>query len=232
MNEGAFIASLKEAELYLKNIEALKSSGVKKLNDFSDEFKKASQQRDYYNAYKVAKRNLDYNFLLNDDSFFQFSFERNESGLPSVRYAFFQNPQEYIDYGEYILEFVKEDLLVVGELFREEYEQYLTELQINSASIPIRYDLDVKNYKALIHSVSHIHIGHMNDVRIPCNKIISPKKFALFVIKHSNYSLWKDLIEGENSYTINLLATAKVACVNLEATYWNIPLEGQELFLT
>ena len=74
MTRGAFTSSVTSAEQLLKKISLFKSKGVKDLGLTSDEFKNISLKGNYFDTYQAAIRNLDYDILLNDDSFLQFSF--------------------------------------------------------------------------------------------------------------------------------------------------------------
>ncbi len=90
----------------MKQIGLLRQEGIKSINynGVSAEFKSASQKQNYFETYKVALKNFDYDFLLNYESFFQFEFKPNAEfdGFPDIRYAFYQNPQEFKSYPEYI----------------------------------------------------------------------------------------------------------------------------------
>jgi len=241
MSVNAFEASLKESITFLKSINLYGANGTKNINKdgVSSEFKSASQQSNYLTVYQTAVRNLDFDFTLKDNSIFQFSYKEKKD-IPEVRYAFFQNPKIFISYYEFLdiqrnLNLLDETNDEIGELYFEEYEQFLDEQQLNMSSITIRYDVDPKNYNPLIHSTSHIHIGHLNDIRIPCDKILSPLKFTIFVTKHIYYFIWKNFIESNNSNSA-FLKTAKNGCPLLIDNYWKEHEfgihENKELYLS
>lgn len=238
MTIGSFNASVKQIEVLLKIFNLFRQKGIKSINNdgVSDDFKRASQKSDYFSAYKTAISNYDFDFLLYDQSFFQFEFKNKSNGCPDVRYAFFQNPQEYKSYEQYLDSLRQEGNLQetneqVGDIFKEEYEQYLIEKQINLTSTSIRFDVDFNNYKPHVHSVAHIHVGHQNNIRIPCNKIITPYKFVLFVLKHIYYHSWKEMIESENQELQRSLSNAKTVCLNLDDKKWTLN-EERELFIS
>ncbi len=239
INKYNFNRNLNEVEYLLKKIKFLRQRGIKILHTdgVSDAFKKASQKINYFNTYNIGLQNLDYDFLFFDQSYLQFSFEVNlNKKLPKLRYAFYQNPQEFKTYFDY-LEYLKTEQIIdnndtynnIGDIFQEEYEQFLTESQLNTSSIPIRYDLDIDNYKELLHSASHLHIGYANDIRIPVNKIVTPVQFTLFVIKHLYYHKWKTLLENEEFVKKNILFFKKNNNI-LENEYWK-DIEKNELYL-
>lgn len=231
MTIGAFNSSLVLVEKILKESNLFKQKGVKPIGEISQEFKNTSIKGSYFDTYKVGIKNLDYDFLLNDDSFFQFVFIPNSQNLPSIRYAFFQNPQEFISYEEYLFseEVSYEE---VGDSLLEYYQQFLTEAEINSNSSTLRYDLDHLNHSPLIHATSHLHIGKGENVRIPCDKIMSPLSFAMFVIKHVYYNNWKQLISDTQWFQNNYLNTLKSSCTNVIMPYWVVNPEAKEFFLT
>ncbi len=239
MNIVNFKTSLNQVEKLLKAIGVLRQKGVKSINDtgVSEEFKRDSLENDYFAAYNTALEKYDYDYLLHDQSFFQFQFKPNfnQDGFPNIRYAFFQNPQKFITYKDFLIE---SDLLEneeaeekIGDSFQDLYEQYLIEQQLNLKSSCIRFDVDFDNYRPLIHSVAHLHIGHSNDIRIPCDKLLTPEKFTLFVLKQTYYSYWRELIQNESSAILDCLNSSKEKCFPLESGKWN-EKEKKELFIT
>ncbi len=237
MTVGKFQASLEDARKLLEKTDLFRQKGIKQINTsgVSDEFKTASQKADYFQVYKTAKKNFDYDFLLKDESFFQFEFKphSNPHDCPIVRYAFFQNPQEYPSYRDFLLEqgVIQEEDSEDDEIFREEYEQSLIEQQINLSSTTIRFDVDTQNYRPRIHSVAHIHIGHKSNIRIPCDKILTPLMFVVFVLKHAYYNDWKNIIENTDRQVLDSLQRSKNDTLPLSENHW-IPEEKHELFIT
>ncbi len=240
MTEAAFKISIEESAEILKEFGLLKMRGVKIINSdgVSDEFKAASQRADYVDCYSTGKRNFDFDFLLSDESFFQFEFKIQEfEKLPAIRYAYFQNPQYYISYNEYLNKLREDGIVesetndILGETFLEEHEQYTIEAELNASSLSMRYDTDEASYRPCIHSAAHFHIGNGNQVRLPCDKLITPLKFVLFTLKHIYYNHWKELIENKNELVGQRLDESKKLCSSLNDKYWN-QIEGRELFLT
>lgn len=201
MTLSGFHTSFNEIEKILKEFSLLKSKGVKILSKegVSDNFKSSSIKDDYFECYKIGKENFDYDFLLNDESFFQFEYF-NDGKVMELRYAFFQNPVDFITYKEFLETYiiptgVAESVDEAGAEFEVEYSQHLSEQNLHNRYITIRYDVDYKNYKPIIHSISHLHVGHLSNFRIPSDKFISPLRFVLFTIKSAYYSDWKIFAE-------------------------------------
>lgn len=236
MNISSFNISFLKIHSVLKSFNLLKMKGIHSINDrgVSEEFKSASIKDTYYKAYQVGLSHYDFDFLTTDQSFFQFEFSSNQKST-EIRYAFFQNPIDFISYNDYVLQLINDQNLEltleeVGEMFDEEYNQFLNEQENISNYATFRYDLDQNNYQPIIHSVSHIHVGHQNNIRIPLNKVISPLKFVLFVIKNVYYQEWKNKIETDPEYVIKTLKDARTHQTELDNTEWKDE-EKLELYL-
>lgn len=227
MTEANFNISFGKIESTLKSFDLMKMKGIKTLmkDGVSDEFKKASLSNKYYEAYKIGLENYDFDFLLKDESYFQFQYV-NKDDVLEIRYAYFQNPFEYMTYEEYLeseidLEDYDESIESIGNLFEVEYNQFLNEQELTSNYSTIRYDSDFKNYKPILHSVSHIHIGHLSNIRIPLDKILSPLRFVLFTLKHIYYHNWKYKWENDNEDLMLRLRDCLNGEENLGVEYWN-----------
>lgn len=237
MNLASFNISLSEAGKTLKKFDLFRMKGVKSINSdgVSPEFKKASQGVSYFEAYDTGVGNLDYDYLLSDQSFFQFEI-KEVGGFTNIRYSFYQNPISYISYNEFLLNEIIDGSSVfqieeIGDLYRNEYDQYLNEQELISNHTTIRYDSDLNNHYPLVHSASHIHIGHKNNIRISVNKTITPLMFILFVIKNVYYDEWKKVISKEGSYIEEILTKGLTESKTLHSDHWK-DSEELELFLT
>ena len=197
MNEGSFSNSIiesiklfKEYDLLYKensyNINILSSS---KYKQFISECRKLS----YPEYYRYALENDNYDILLKDNSFLQFTFDYNsikKSGI--IRLAYYPSICR-ISYEE----FLKMNELTYDECreeFVDDYQQYLIE-QIPENTTPLRYDFDPYLYTERTHSSSHVHFGDSEDIRIPLNSIIKPVLFSKLVIEYYFYKAWKSNIE-------------------------------------
>lgn len=239
MTISQFEASLSESRKLLAELGFLKMKGIKSVSKdgVSPEFQRASLKDDYPRMYSIGKKHFDFDILLPDESFFQFSYDASSATqLPDIRYAFFQNPAYYKTYEEYIEQLRADGVIEnetaeeIGGMLLEEYDQFLLESQLNAASTMIRYDVDSLRHSPLIHSIAHFHIGHNTDIRIPCNKVLTPMKFVLFVLKHIYYYQWKEFIENKNTHLVTALGSAKNYCSKLRPPAW-VAIEEQELFL-
>lgn len=231
MTKGKFYTSLNEVEDLLKVANLLRQKGFKPIGEVSAEFKFSALRKTYFQTYKIGKINFDFDFLLQDESYLQFSHnDSNNPKYPLLRYAFFQNPQEFISYEDYLwqLNIEPEE---AGDSFIEEYSQYLSEASINTEATTIRYDLDFSSHHPLIHATSHLHIGVSENLRIPCNKIMTPVAFTLFIIKNLYYNTWKNLMDDTDHFYQPYLSNMKESCGYVMPPLWIHDQESKEFFL-
>lgn len=211
MTTSGFMTSFHNIEKVLKEFNLFRMSGVKSIykEGVSNSFKTASIKDDYFDCYSTGLENFDYDFLLQDESYFQFEYDNSGTNI-SIRYAFFQNPIDYKSYDEFINEEIIPSGLInsleeAGSLFHEEYKQFINEQQIKNKYLTIRYDVDYPNYYPNVHSVSHLHIGHQNNLRIPIEKFITPLRFVIFIIKNVYYREWKSFVDTNPQYINQIL---------------------------
>jgi hypothetical protein len=103
--------------------------------------------------------------------------------------------QELFDNG-YSLEEIEEYI----EDIDVQYMSYIdTELTFGSYT-PVRVDNHPEQYHASYHPMTHIHIGHDNESRIPLKKIMTPYAFAGFILATFYPKEW-DRIRKEDKIT-------------------------------
>ncbi|OAK17196.1 DUF2290 domain-containing protein [Bacillus wiedmannii] len=224
MNIAGILDSLKDVKKILKESELYKETNQTRkmslnIGKYSEQFIKLSQKKDYEKLYKVAMENMDYDFLLKDDSFFQFScvLSNNKLEEGTIRYAYYENPRSYNTY-EQFLEGNGFEYSECGEELRLEYEQEIAEARLKNSVTPIRYDYDFKLYEPIHHPISHIHIGHNNDVRIPLSKILTPAKFVNFVLRNAYSKQWKVAFQNESFQ--DLCISTKNSCYDVQDTFF------------
>ena len=201
MSTGKFMTSINEAAKLLKELELLKNDTIFHDGKISDAFKKASQSVDYKLIYDTAVNHADYDFLLMDDSIFQFEEDSNHD----MRFAFIQSPYVYMSFLDFLYSTFGEDECFKNKsqverlkaTYENEYEQALSELGINNRAVYLRYAADSIRYTPNIHSFAHLHIGIDNDIRIPFRTILTPAAFVIFVIKHTYKTVWEEAIKDD-----------------------------------
>jgi hypothetical protein len=70
-----------------------------------------------------------------------------------------------------------------------------SEAEVNTGAISIRYDYDFSLYREIYHPISHIHIGHDNNIKIGLNRKMLPETFIVFLIKNIYPKLWESECE-------------------------------------
>lgn len=224
MNEGSMRNSIKLGIDLLKKIDLLNKENHTRpfsLNSskFSGEFYSVCQKDTYKDIYKAIMDNSDYDILLHDYSVIQFSMNinrENEDDI-TIRYAYYPNFGKVKTYEEF-LEELELDYDECGEEFMYDYEQSLAEAQINIGICPIRYDYDYRLYQGINHSISHIHIGHNNEVRIATSKILTFDKFILFVIRNIYPLKWKTITSDRE--LLDECLKIKSKCKNINNAYF------------
>lgn len=204
MTVNSILVSLDEVKNLLTEVDIFKSENNSRKrsvgNDkFSPEFLSVMFDDDYELIYKTAMKHLDYDFLLEDDAFFQFSVKKGNINLKDgkLRYAYYPNPREYNTY----LEFLSENNLSYdecGDCFNEEYDQYISEAKLKNSITPIRYDYDFSEYDSSKHPISHLHIGMDQTVRIPIARIITPQEFTILILRNVYFENWTKVLNSES----------------------------------
>ena len=133
-------------------------------------------------------KNQFFNFQLTDNSLIQFHLI---SVRPlSVSYSYLECPFDSLTYRDYLLQ-AGFDLEEVGESFRSDYEQYLTACGLKETVTPIRYDFEPAAYSEGLHPASHVHFGHINDIRVGTQRILKPISFILFILRQIYPRTWE-----------------------------------------
>lgn len=200
LRAGKFATSIYEASVVLKEINLLRGENLL-WRKASGDFLKVSKSDNYKLMYDTAVNHVDYNFMLEDGSIFQFEKEENDD----LRYAFIQTPYNYISFSDFLLSYYDEkdiptgfeELQLLKSSYENEYEQMLAERGYNSRVSYFRYDVDSVRYMPNIHSYAHLHVGIGNDIRIPCASILTPVAFVVFVIKQTYKESWEKCLKDE-----------------------------------
>lgn len=210
MNIPTISASYRKARQLLSDLNLLETENTSRefnlnFNKFSSDFFQNFQDDDYDKIYKICIQNSDYDLLLKDGSFFQFSVLPNNTGSSSInkgnaRFAYYQNPREHYNYEDFLKRIILSEMKdvtsdEVGDMFYSDYEQYISESKLKNSVTPIRYDYDVETYSKDKHPCSHFHIGLNNNIRLGTDKFILPYTFICFIIQHIYYDTWKSIID-------------------------------------
>ena len=163
----------------------------------SREFKAASRNAiTYSDLYAIGNKMQDFNFMLHDYSFFQFSKEASSSDL---RFAYYPNPLNIISLNDDKV--YAQSLLVNGELTDEDFQQLLSEADPIMDTPLIRYDLSKSQHCKNYHPTAHFHIGFNSNNRWPVKRVLSPLGFFLNILNLYYSEIWKSKGEASQNGT-------------------------------
>lgn len=149
-----------------------------------------SPESSYPALYLCGARKSNYNFMLSDYSYFQFSC----SGEYEVAYAYYPNP-----FGNGMRDISRWRELFESEMVTEaEFEAFMSNLPIFIKQPVIRYENSRKQYDELKHPCSHLHIGYHRDNRWAVGRVLTPAAFTLFVLKQYYPEQWANI--GDHEY--------------------------------
>ena len=199
MNEAAFSISIKDSIELFKSFEILRKENycnIRQLSydKFSLEFLRASRKDDYMTLYRCALENDDYDILLTDNSFIQFSYDYDiKEKSENIRLAYYPSICT-ISYNEFLSDQLGASEEEYGAEFMDDYQQFLLE-QEPAQVTPLRFDYNKKLYNEIIHSSAHIHYGLEENVRVPVNIVAKPLLFSKLIIEYYFFNKWKRKIE-------------------------------------
>ena len=163
----------------------------------SDEFKKATRRVAYYRElYDIGTKNQDFNLMLSDHSFFQFSEQNGQE----LRFAYYPNPYSFVEYENE--KKAASELLNDGDISDAEFEQLVSECNFTCDIPLIRYDYSPSQYCKKYHPTAHFHIGFRSENRWPVKRAITPVVFFLKILSHYYHETWK---KAEDSDETNIL---------------------------
>jgi len=224
----AFDLSIEKSIHILYKMNAILQTGSTISLSASSKFKKTSLRTiSYQEIYDVGTENQDFNIMLNDRSFFQFTEAIEDE---EIRLAFYPNPYKFIEYKSHKTEAL--ELLNAHEISDDEYDQLISE-EFLTADIPvIRYDLSLSQYCEKYHPAAHLHIGFFSENRWPVRKRLTPLSFLYMILMHYYPKLWKDIGDCGTSKPNSLDEEYRkevVSCKNLDLSFFT-NLESERLF--
>ncbi|MDH5915108.1 DUF2290 domain-containing protein [Vibrio splendidus] len=93
--------------------------------------------------------------------------------------------------------YTEQEIIQHLEDIQSEYTDFIDTELTKGSYTPIRVDIHPDQYQKTHHPVTHLHIGHDNESRIPIKKIMTPFSFASFVISTFYPEQWKQLRNDE-----------------------------------
>jgi hypothetical protein len=155
-----------------------------------------------------------YDYLLNDRSFLQFRRWSENGGEWKLSYSYYECPRITSTYENFLYDTFQVRADEVEDNYQEEYETYLATQAVKETVTPMRYDLNVDDYTEGLHPISHLHVGHENDIRLALRKVLRPMSFLLLVIRQRYPRTW-----------VRCLAQPGIAglCRDIRDTLTNVP---------
>lgn len=127
-----------------------------------------------------------FNFQLNDYSYFQFSY----TSADDLRYAFYPSPystKEILEIRELYQSYHD------GQIDSEALSAFVQDVNLNYARPLIRYEYNLRQYKQGAHPASHFHIGTFGEDRWALHRRLTPYVFCMIVGKLYFSHHWETL---------------------------------------
>ncbi len=178
----------------------------------------------YRDIFMCGLRNSDYNYLLLDYSFFQFTFYSKIH----YRFAFYPNP--FVVPGGYFDTLDRR--LADGEITFEEYSENVSAQPYELSKPPIRFELDRQAYVQLLHPAAHFHIGNHAENRWPTCRCLTPRSFCLLIVKMYYGDRWSSGIDSTPGDSFRnrfdrYFNKEKLSCDLLEPAFFHENERGQ-----
>jgi hypothetical protein len=188
----AFDAKIRQASSILESLNLLELYlPCRSYVDVPRAVRDSAGYRDEWSYYD-SKSLLD--FKLVDGSILQ--FKDTPSARNELSFCYFECPLAVDSYATFLTSTFGCTIDEVGDMARDEYEEYLSSADLKRAVTMIRYDYSPALYREGRHPASHIHIGHGTEIRIATTRIMNPISFTLFVLRQAYPTHWATLIES------------------------------------
>lgn len=195
--------------------------GTRKSLNVSSELKKLCKTSPYYREiYDYIIDYKQYNIALRDQGCFQFSESRNSSGEQELRYAYYPNPYQFIDFKKEVKSI--QELFDSGELTDIEYQQLINEAEFILDIPLVRYDYSPSQYEEKFHPASHFHIGFHSNNRWPVGRILNPLIFFIKIISMYYADIWKENFNNDPLSLNDLYERSKTESYNVPLNYFGV----------
>lgn len=152
--------------------------------------KTSGSYADVWNAY-YSKQMFD--VLLDDFAILQFSLHGD--ARDEIRYAYVECPRRIMRFSDFQSMMLAQRAGIDPEEIEYEYELHIESSSYKDGFAPIRYDYSVRDYREGLHPVSHLHIGHENNIRVSASKILEPLSFLFLVLRQCYPKTWIKAID-------------------------------------
>lgn len=202
MNEADFARSIRRVWVYAQKVSIDELFSDPSSFQPSPEFAKLSIKEDtrYEDLYLLGLKHSQYNILLKDYSYFQFSMRSSAN----LRFAYYPNP--FLGASKQALSELNEQLEYVEEgiIDLDDYLHGISELRYSQHPPPVRYENAPSQYVAFRHPCSHLHFGHHPGNRWAVRRVLTPAAFGLLIMKQFYSVFWYEA--GEINVSGSLLS--------------------------
>jgi len=146
----------------------------------------------YVDLYKSGLALKHYNFLLKDNSYFQYSLIGDDVRLAYLPCPFVTDNDDFL---------VDLETSFKAELLSwEDYQSLMEEIEERQTIPTVRYEYAEGQYREFLHPCSHFHIGHHSDNRWPVNRYLSPLAFTMIILKKYYQTHWDASADDGHTY--------------------------------
>ena len=188
MNRADLVPHIRKSWMYAKALGIDELFVGPTALDASDSFKALAIEpgASYEELYLAGLREVQYNVLLKDFSFFQFG----TGSVDGVRFAYYPNPflgaapdavAELKEMQEYVAE---------GVIDVDEFLHRASEIRRPQHPPLVRYEYSKHQYVEATHPCSHMHLGFHGENRWPVRRYLTAHAFALLIFRLFYQDFW------------------------------------------
>jgi len=152
----------------------------------------------YAEIYRSGLSQSAYNFILDDYSYFQFSWETEQDW----RMAYFPNPWITGVANAQMMMSQWEAMEEMGDLSIEDASDLIDGLPYHGAVPPIRFEYSHRQYREVLHPAAHLHLGRHSENRWPSAILMGPSTFSMMIAQLYYPEQWQPK-SSFNGYDIN-----------------------------
>lgn len=214
-------SSIRSSNKFLHEQGLLLNAGMGSSFKASSDFLRISRSgANYKEIYDSGIQGIEYNFLINDGSFFQFS--KNDQGL---RYAYYPTPYNYDSNHKGVRTLI--ELMSEGEFKDQEIDQLVSEYEY-TLDIPfIRYDLSYDDYCERFHPAAHLHVGLFVENRWPVKRVLTPFSFLLKILSIYYIEWWSKSNDESEDFLIKKYILEVSNCPRIDNNYFKESENGR-----
>jgi len=190
MNQGAFFTQINECNAILKQLDMV--SEYIPSPSYPPSPRAFFKGMLYKDVWRACLRHRYYHFQLSDNSLFYFEYNNSDE----VSLSYYDFPYAASTYKEFLREYGY-NYSEVGDELREDYDDYVTTCLLKESLCSMRYDVCYTEYDEARHPISHLHIGHANNIRIRTEKIMGPLPFLFLVLRQNYPHDWKNYVKSK-----------------------------------